>query len=161
MFSNTIRYNIDPFRIATDDEIWEVLEKVQLSAAIAAIPKGLEEWVSEGGENFSQGQRQLLCIARVLLRQPKILIMDEATSSIDNETDVIIQKMIRENFANSTVLTIAHRLNTIMDCDRILVLDGGEISEFDSVDVLLQKEGGAFRGMVDKHNIANNNGIEL
>lgn len=162
MFSNTIRYNIDPFRIATDDEIWKILEKVQLSSVIAALPRGLDEWVAEGGENFSQGQRQLLCIARVLLRRPKILIMDEATSSIDNETDVTIQKMIRENFANSTVLTIAHRLNTIMDCDRILVLDGGEICEFDSVDVLLQKEDGAFRSMVDKHNKANNkNGLEL
>lgn len=162
MFSNTIRYNIDPFRIATDDEIWIILEKVQLSAVVAELPKGLDEWVAEGGENFSQGQRQLLCIARVLLRKPKILIMDEATSSIDNETDVIIQKMIRENFMNSTVLTIAHRLNTIMDCDRVLVLDSGEIREFDTVDTLLQKEEGAFRSMVDKHNMANKgNGVEL
>jgi len=122
----------------------------------------LDEWVAEGGENFSQGQRQLLCIARVLLRQPKVLIMDEATSSIDNETDIIIQKMIREHFANSTVLTIAHRLNTIMDCDKVLVLDSGEICEFDTVDALLQKEEGAFRSMVNKHNMANKgNGVEL
>ena len=101
------------------------------------------------GDNFSQGQRQLICIARSLLRKPKILVMDEATASIDNQTDGIIQTMIRENFKDATVLTIAHRLNTIMDSDKILVLDDGNIAEYDSPKVLLTKSGGVFKAMVE------------
>lgn len=150
MFSNTVRYNLDPFAKTTDEELWAVLKKVRLSDAIAELPKGLDEEVAEGGENFSQGQRQLLCIARSLLRKPKILVMDEATASIDNETDAAIQEMIRENFADATVLTIAHRLNTIMDSDRVLVLDEGRIAELDTPQNLLAKENGHFRAMVDK-----------
>merc|ERR1712130_441732 len=128
----------------------DVLQKVQLADVINALPEGLEEQVAEGGENFSQGQRQLLCIARSLLRKPKILVMDEATASIDNETDAIIQRMIRENFSDATVLTIAHRLNTIMDSDRILVLDDGHIAELDTPDNLLSKDEGHFKAMVEK-----------
>lgn len=150
IFSNTVRYNLDPFRKATDDEIWLTLKKVQMDDVIEALPDGLEEQVSEGGENFSQGQRQLLCIARSLLRNPKILVMDEATASIDNATDASIQKMIRENFSGATVLTIAHRLNTIMDSDRVLILDDGHIEEYDSPEVLMKKENGLFRRMVEK-----------
>ncbi|KAL3942720.1 MAG: hypothetical protein SGBAC_003127 [Bacillariaceae sp.] len=154
MFSNTVRYNLDPFAKTTDEELWAVLKKVRLSDAIAELPKGLDEEVAEGGENFSQGQRQLLCIARSLLRKPKILVMDEATASIDNETDAAIQEMIRENFADATVLTIAHRLNTIMDSDRVLVLDEGRIAELDTPQNLLAKENGHFRAMVEKSRAA-------
>lgn len=150
MFSNTVRYNIDPFGASTESEIWEVLEKVQLTEVISALPDGLDDQVAEGGENFSQGQRQLLCIARSLLRKPKILIMDEATASIDNTTDAEIQKMIRENFSQATVLTIAHRLNTILDSDRILVLDDGNVAEFDTPNNLLANPESLFKGMVDK-----------
>jgi len=154
MFSNTVRYNLDPFETTSDDELWEVLKKVRLGEAIAALPGGLDEEVAEGGENFSQGQRQLLCIARSLLRKPKILIMDEATASIDNETDALIQEMIRENFQSATVLTIAHRLNTIMDSDRILVLDDGRIAELDTPEKLLEKKDGHFKAMVEKSRAA-------
>jgi len=150
MFSNTIRYNLDPFGTTSDEELWIVLKKVEMGTAIAQLPKGLDDIVAEGGENFSQGQRQLLCIARSLLRKPKILVMDEATASIDNETDSIIQRMIRENFENATVLTIAHRLNTIMDSDRILVLDDGFIAELDTPEMLMAKESGHFKAMVEK-----------
>jgi len=150
MFSNSIRYNLDPFTTATEEELWTVLQKVNMVEAVAALPNGLDHMVSEGGGNFSLGQRQLICIARSLLRKPKILVMDEATASIDNTTDAQIQQMIRENFADATVLTIAHRLNTIMDSDRVLVMDDGEIAEFDAPGKLLQKDGGHFRAMVEK-----------
>jgi len=160
MWSNTVRYNLDPFEAASDAELWGVLKKVQLAEVIAVLPGGLEEKVAEGGENFSQGQRQLLCIARSLLRKPKILVMDEATASIDNATDAAIQEMIRENFADATVLTIAHRLNTIMDSDRVLVLDDGRIAEFDTPAALLQKEGGHFKTMVERSQSAHEIGEE-
>merc|ERR1712161_96847 len=130
-----------------DDELRDVLDKVQLSSLVDSLPEGLNDQVAEGGENFSQGQRQLRCIARSLLRKPKILVMDEATASIDNTTDAAIQQMIRENFADATVLTIAHRLNTIMDSDRVLVLDDGKVAEFDSPSNLLAKKDGIFRSM--------------
>jgi ABC-type multidrug transport system fused ATPase/permease subunit len=160
MFSNTVRYNLDPFGAASDEELWEVLKKVQMGEAIAALPKGLDEEVAEGGENFSQGQRQLLCIARSVLRKPKILVMDEATASIDNETDAIIQRMIREHFHDATVLTIAHRLGTIADCDRILVLDDGRIAELDTPENLMSKEDGLFRAMVEKSRATHGNVID-
>lgn len=160
MFSNTIRYNVDPFATKSDDELWDVLKKVEMGEVIAQLPKGLDEMVAEGGENFSQGQRQLLCIARSLLRKPKILVMDEATASIDNETDATIQRMIRENFQDATVLTIAHRLNTIMDSDRILVLDDGNIAELDTPENLLAKESGHFKAMVEKSKTAHSDVIE-
>ena len=150
MFSNTVRYNLDPFGTATDEELWAVLDKVELGEVIRELEFGLDEEVAEGGENFSQGQRQLLCIARSLLRNPKVLVMDEATASIDNTTDALIQKMIRENFADATVLTIAHRLNTIMDSDRVLVLDDGRVVEFDTPEALLSRKDGYFKSMVDK-----------
>jgi len=160
MFSNTVRYNLDPFVRYTDEELWEALVKVRLSEVVAELPNGLSEEIAEGGENFSQGQRQLLCIARSLLRKPKILVMDEATASIDNETDAVIQEMIRENFADATVLTIAHRLNTIMDSDRVLVLDQGRIAELDTPDNLLAKENGLFRAMVEKSRAAHGSSID-
>ena len=150
LFSNTVRYNLDPFSTKSPDELWQSLYKVKLGEVVASLPRGLDEQVAEGGENFSQGQRQLLCIARSLLRNPKILVMDEATASIDNVTDALIQEMIRSSFGNVTVLTIAHRLNTIIDNDRILVLSKGEAVEFDTPASLLSRKDSMFHSMVEE-----------
>ena len=119
---------------------------------ITSLPNKLSEIVAEGGENFSNGQRQLICIARVLLRDPKVLVLDEATASIDNELDKKIQIMIRAKFKTSTVLTIAHRINTIIDSDRVMVLDKGKVIEFDTPETLLKLNGGAFKSLYETTN---------
>jgi len=119
---------------------------------ITSLPNKLMEIVAEGGENFSNGQRQLICIARVLLRNPKVLVLDEATASIDNELDKKIQIMIRAKFKTSTVLTIAHRINTIIDSDRVMVLDKGKVIEFDTPENLLKLNGGAFKSLYETTN---------
>ncbi|KAL0850177.1 hypothetical protein ABMA28_012050 [Loxostege sticticalis] len=133
LFSATIRYNLDPFDNYSDDELWRALEQVELKDAIPA----LDYKVSEGGSNFSMGQRQLVCLARAVLRSNKVLVMDEATANVDPQTDGLIQKTIRQQFTDCTVITIAHRLVTIMDSDRVLVMDKGEAVEFDYPYVLL------------------------
>lgn len=117
---------------------------------VRALAGQLSEPVAEGGENFSVGQRQLLCIGRALLRKPKVLVLDEATASIDNATDAAVQLRIKQEFKDATVLTIAHRLHTIMDSDRVLVLEQGRVKEFDTPKALLDKgaENGAFAAMV-------------
>jgi ATP-binding cassette, subfamily C (CFTR/MRP), member 1 len=147
LFSGTFRRNLDPFSKYTDNELWDALERASIKSKVIENG-GLEGAVLAGGENLSVGQRQLLCLARAMLANPKILIMDEATANIDYDSDAIIQKSIREDFGNSTILTIAHRLNTVMDYDRILVLDGGKIVEFDSPANLVHKENGIFKAMV-------------
>lgn len=151
IFSASVRFNLDPFELYTDVQIWDVLESVDMKEHVTSLPGKLSEEVAEGGDNFSTGQRQLICIARALLRKPKILVLDEATASIDNETDEMIQKMVRINFKECTVLTIAHRLNTIIDSDRIIVMDAGLIAEIGPPETLLDMEGGAFRSLWDKH----------
>ena len=113
----------------------------------SGLDAGLQHDVAEGGENLSVGQRQLVCLARALLRKTKILILDEATAAVDLETDDLVQATIREEFKDCTVLTIAHRLNTIMDYDRIMVLDNGVISEFDSPNQLLEDSNSMFHSM--------------
>ncbi len=115
----------------------------------------MEGKIAEGGENLSVGQRQLLCLARAFLRKPRILIMDEVTANVDYETDAIIQKCLRQDFSTATILTIAHRLNTIIDYDRVMVLSQGEIVEFDTPAALLAKQNGIFRGMVNETGATN------
>ena len=147
LFSASIRFNLDPFNEFSDEEIWSVIEQVELKGVIDNMPRKLEDDVYEGGNNFSVGERQLICIARALLKKPKILIMDEATASLDNETDAFLQQMIRKQFSTCTTLTIAHRLNTIMDADRVCVMDAGVVAEYDTPYNLLHQEG-VFKGMV-------------
>lgn len=171
LFSGSIRTNLDPFNEYADERLREVLERVgllkeihsgmvrsqsntSLASSMVSLSgsssplKSLEDEVKEGGSNFSVGQRQLLVIARALLRGAKIVIMDEATASVDADTDARIQNVIRTEFKDSTCITVAHRINTILDSDYILVMDDGRAAEFDKPDVLLKK-GGLFKDLVD------------
>ncbi|XP_012683657.2 ATP-binding cassette sub-family C member 2 [Clupea harengus] len=144
LFSGSLRMNLDPFEKFSDEELWSALELSHLKEFAHGLPEGLLYEVSEGGENLSVGQRQLLCLARALLRKSRILILDEATAAVDLETDDLIQTTIRKEFADCTVLTIAHRLNTILDSSRVMVLDAGKIVEFDSPSALFRKQGHFF-----------------
>ncbi|XP_074600378.1 ATP-binding cassette sub-family C member 4-like [Brevipalpus obovatus] len=150
IFSGTIRSNLDPFNEHKDSDLWEALEDVQLKEKVSELSGDLEHEIREGGDNFSVGQRQLICLARALLRNNKILVIDEATANVDQNTDHLIQQTIRTKFANCTVLTIAHRLNTIIDFDRILVLDAGRVIEFDEPHILLGKTDSIFSDLVSK-----------
>ncbi|CAK6953270.1 canalicular multispecific organic anion transporter 1 [Scomber scombrus] len=141
LFSGTLRMNLDPFDRFSDEEVWRVLELSHLKDFVTGLHEGLQHEVSEGGENLSIGQRQLLCLARALLKKSRILILDEATAAVDLETDDLIQNTIRKEFSHCTVLTIAHRLHTIMDSSRVMVLDAGKIVEFDTPSNLLEKQG--------------------
>ncbi|XP_026112988.1 ATP-binding cassette sub-family C member 4 [Carassius auratus] len=150
LFTGTMRKNLDPFSQHSDHDLWNALKEVQLKAAVEELPAKLETELAESGSNFSVGQRQLVCLARAILRKNRILIIDEATANVDPRTDELIQKTIRDKFKECTVLTIAHRLNTIIDSDRILVLDAGRIHEYDAPHVLLQNQNGIFYKMVQQ-----------
>ena len=149
VFLGTVRSNLDPFNSHSDLEIWDALKRAHIKEKIQELG-GLESKISAGGENLSVGQRQLLCLARSMLTKPKILVMDEATANVDFESDSIIQACIREDFKDSTVLTIAHRLVTVLDYDRIMVLDKGKIVEFDTPAKLQQLPDGYFRKLVNQ-----------
>ncbi|ETP15532.1 hypothetical protein F441_09733 [Phytophthora nicotianae CJ01A1] len=145
LFSGTVRSNLDPFDQFSDDQIWTSVKRASLQKAITS----LDDAVDEKGSNFSVGERQLLSIARALLKRSKVILMDEATASIDPETDRQIQQSIREEFRDCTTLTIAHRINTILDSDRILVMEKGSVAEFGSPTELQRKPDGIFKSLVD------------
>ena len=177
LFSGTVRSNLDAFDQHTDSELYDALQRVHLirktgttsrdesnpssSGLDTPAPEAtadtntnpfasLSSRISEGGLNLSQGQRQLLCLARAIVSRPKIMVLDEATSAVDMATDVLIQRSIREEFQDSTLIVIAHRLSTIADFDKILVMDNGVGVEFDGPKELLEKESGVFNGMVEQ-----------
>uniref|UniRef100_A0A3P8Q6F2 ABC-type glutathione-S-conjugate transporter n=1 Tax=Astatotilapia calliptera TaxID=8154 RepID=A0A3P8Q6F2_ASTCA len=145
LFSGSLRMNLDPFDTYTDEEVWSSLELAHLKNFVSNLPDKLNHECTEGGENLSLGQRQLVCLARALLRKTKILVLDEATAAVDLETDTLIQSTIRTQFEDCTVLTIAHRLNTIMDYTRVIVMDRGHISEMDSPANLISQRGQFYR----------------
>lgn len=148
LFSGSLRSNLDPFAEYADDDLWNVLNLVSLGVFVKSLERQLDQPVADGGGNFSAGQRQLFCFARALLRKSKIIIMDEATSNVDSGTDKKIQGMIRDVFKDQTVLCIAHRLDTILDSDKVCVLDAGKIVEFDKPQTLLRNNASVFYSLV-------------
>ncbi|VVC32375.1 ABC transporter type 1, transmembrane domain,ABC transporter-like,P-loop containing nucleoside triphosphate [Cinara cedri] len=150
LFSGTMRTNLDPFGEYPDHILWDALEKIELKKTIENLPGGLNTKMSESGSNFSVGQRQLVCLARAIIRNNKILVLDEATANVDLQTDALIQNTIRNHFKTCTVLTIAHRLNTVIDSDKIIVMEAGRMVEFDHSYNLLKNKDGYFYKMVEQ-----------
>ncbi|KAK6096277.1 hypothetical protein MT418_004126 [Batrachochytrium dendrobatidis] len=155
LFTGTIRANLDVESKFEDASIWDVLERIGIKEYVTGLPEKLEAPVSENGENLSVGQRQLISLGRAILMQPIVLVMDEATASVDAEADKLIQQSIKTHFAHATVLSIAHRLNTIVDFDRVLVLQDGEMVEFDSPHILLGRSESLFSQLADATGAAN------
>ncbi|KAF9124551.1 hypothetical protein BGW39_008121 [Mortierella sp. 14UC] len=153
LFEGTFRYNLDPLERHTEQELWLVLETSGLKCYVQAQEGGLDAVVLAKGENLSVGQRQLVCLSRALLAKCKIVVLDEATASVDMATDILIQKAIRSDFANATVITIAHRINTIIDYDRILVMHDGRVAEYDTPHTLLQDPDSIFSRLVNESGV--------
>ncbi|KAI8569712.1 hypothetical protein RHMOL_Rhmol02G0298900 [Rhododendron molle] len=151
LFSGSVRHNLDPLMEHTDQEIWEVIEKCQLREAVQVKEKGLSSLVVQDGLNWSMGQRQLFCLGRALLKRRKILVLDEATASIDNATDSLIQKTIRTEFADCTVITVAHRIPTVMDSTMVLSISDGQVVEYDKPVKLMSKEDSLFGQLVKEY----------
>ncbi|XP_059666526.1 ABC transporter C family member 3-like isoform X2 [Cornus florida] len=160
MFEGTVRNNLDPLEEYTDEQIWEALDKCQLGDEIRKKEGKLESSVVENGENWSMGQRQLVCLGRVLLKKSKILVLDEATASVDTATDNLIQQTIRQHFNDSTVLTIAHRITSVIDSDMVLVLDHGLVEEYDSPTKLLENKSSSFAKLVTEYSVRSNSNFE-
>ncbi|GFS61777.1 ATP-binding cassette sub-family C member 8 [Trichonephila inaurata madagascariensis] len=148
IFSGTVRENLDPAKEYTDEEIWKALEAAQLKHLITALPGGLEAQVSDEGSNMSAGQHQLFSLARALIRKSKILVMDEATSSLDPDTDLILQNVVAEQYKDSTVLSIVHRVQSVLNFDKVIVLDGGRVAEVGNPKDLQEVKGSIFASLV-------------
>ncbi|PIO76790.1 putative multi drug resistance-associated protein [Teladorsagia circumcincta] len=153
LFSGTLRFNLDPTSKYSDAELWTALELANLKPFVEGLPLGLHHQIDESGENISVGQRQLVCLTRALLRKSKVLVLDEATAAVDTHTDTLIQATIRKQFDQSTVITIAHRLNTILDYDRVLVMDNGRVVEFAPPQQLLADKNSIFHSMASSANL--------
>lgn len=147
----TLRENLDPFYTVTDESIYEALLQVSMYGVVKALPEGLNTVVAENGSNFSVGQRQLLCLARAILRKSKVLILDEPTAAVDSSTSELLQQAVAESFADATIIAVAHRLETLIDYDKIVVLDNGGLVEFGSPrELLWPGNDGAFSSMVNE-----------
>ncbi|KAL3516733.1 hypothetical protein ACH5RR_023635 [Cinchona calisaya] len=151
MFEGTVRGNLDPLDQYSDHEIWEALDKCQLGDLVRGKPEKQETTVVENGENWSVGQRQLFCLGRALLKKSTILVLDEATASVDSATDDTIQKIISQEFKDRTVVTIAHRIHTVIDSDLVLVLNDGRIAEYDTPAKLLEREDSFFSRLIREY----------
>eukprot|EP01061_Rhynchopus_euleeides_P034018 TRINITY_DN576_c0_g2_i2.p1 TRINITY_DN576_c0_g2~~TRINITY_DN576_c0_g2_i2.p1 ORF type:complete len:1346 (+),score=493.74 TRINITY_DN576_c0_g2_i2:2-4039(+) len=151
LFTGSLRYNVDPFGSAASDRvIWNALRDVQLQQVVEDLPGKLDFLVKEGGKNFSVGQRQLICLARAILRDNKVLVMDEATANVDPETDLVVQETVKRQFKDCTVITIAHRLHTVIESDRILVLARGQVMAYGDPHDLLQDDDGILTNFVEQ-----------
>jgi ABC-type multidrug transport system fused ATPase/permease subunit len=160
LFSGSLRFNLDPSDSFTDAEIWRSLEQAHLKHYVETLPELIYHECGEDGENLSVGQRQLVCLARALLRKSKVLVLDEATAAVDLETDDLIQSTIRSEFSDCTVLTIAHRLNTIIDYEKIIVLDNGQITETGRPSDLLADHTSIFYSMAKDAGLVNNGNLK-
>jgi len=148
LFTGTLRFNLDPQRAHSDAELLELTSQAALDKLVARDSRGLDQPIDEHGQNLSSGEKQLLCICRAVLKRNRVVLMDEATANIDIKTEQTIQRLIRDKFADATVITIAHRLNTIVHSDRVLVLSKGRVEEYDCPQKLLQNPDSIFSSYV-------------
>ncbi|KAL5975300.1 hypothetical protein ACLOJK_031979 [Asimina triloba] len=160
MFEGTVRSNLDPLREYSDEQIWEALDHCQLGDEVRRKEGKLHSTVTENGENWSMGQRQLVCLGRVLLKRSKVLVLDEATASVDTATDNLIQQTLRQEFSDCTVITIAHRITSVLDSDMVLLLDNGLIAEYDSPAKLLEKQSSLFAKLVAEYSVRSSSTTE-
>ncbi|KAB1199139.1 ABC transporter C family member 3 [Morella rubra] len=160
MFEGTVRSNLDPLEEYADEQIWEALDKCQLGDKVKSKEGKLDYPVSENGENWSVGERQLVCLGRVLLKKSKVLVLDEATASVDTATDNLIQQTLRQQFSNCTVITIAHRITSVIDSDMVLLLNNGLVEEFDSPTRLLENRSSSFAQLVAEYILRSNSSFE-
>lgn len=160
MFEGTVRSNLDPLEEYTDEQIWEALDKCQLGDEVRNKEGKLDSTVNENGENWSMGERQLICLGRVLLKKSKILVLDEATASVDTTTENLIQQTLRQHFTKSTIITIAHRITSVLESDMVLLLDHGLIEEYDSPTRLLEDTSSSFSKLVAEYTVRSNMSVK-
>ena len=147
LFTGSLRFNLDPENKHADEALWDALDHVSLKQLVQNLSNQLDSHVTQGGRNFSVGERQLFCVARALLQDKKIVVLDEATANVDMKTDRLLQEVIRSKLKGCTVLAIAHRLETVLDYDKVLVMDSGKVVEFGSPRILLERRDSVFSGL--------------